>query len=248
MHNSLKETTVKPYSKLALIYDSIMSHVNYDLWAQFITAVLKKLKINSGYLLDISCGTGSFLSIFDYGKFKIFASDYSLDMIKIAKKKIKVPMICADMVNFTSRTKFDVILCLYDSINYIYDELELKNALKNVYYILKTGGIFIFDISTESNSIKFFHNYEESGNIDHFSYLRISKYKTSERIQINSFMINDKIYKKKYIENHFQKIYKLKDITHYLKKLNFNILFVMDEFTFNKGSEKSDRIHFVVQK
>ena len=248
MQDSLKETTVKPYSKLALIYDSIMSHVNYELWAQFIADVLKNLKINSGYLLDISCGTGTFLSIFNYGKFKIFASDYSLDMIKVARERINVPLFCADMADFCSRSKFDVVLCLYDSINYIIDEKQLEFVLKNIQHILKVGGVFIFDISTESNSLKFFYNYEESGEIDLFSYLRISQYNKSERIQKNTFVINDKIFEKKYIETHFQKIYSLRDIENQLKNLNFNILAVMDEFSFKKGSEESDRIHFVVQK
>ena len=53
---------------------------------------------------------------------------------------------------------------------------------------------------------------------------------------------------KKYIETHFQKIYSLRDIENQLKNLNFNILAVMDEFSFKKRSEESDRIHFVVQK
>ena len=84
-----KYRKVKPYSKLALIYDYMMRHVNYIEWSKFIYSILKQNGIDSGNVLDISCGTGSFLKAFAKYGYSIYGSDFSPSMIERARIKHK---------------------------------------------------------------------------------------------------------------------------------------------------------------
>ena len=42
----------------------------------------------------------------------------------------------------------DLVLCLCDSLNYVIDLKNIKQAFKNTYASLKKGGTFIFDIDS----------------------------------------------------------------------------------------------------
>jgi len=248
MHNSVTERKVEPYSKLACIYDRLMSHVNYRQWSVFISKILEKIKIQSGSLLDISCGTGTLLENLNLSNFHLAGSDSSINMLKVAKKKVDFPLFCMDLAFYTTKQKFDVVLCLYDSINYITEENKFGNAIRNIYDILKPEGFFIFDVSTQINSLKYFDNSSETDSYEDFSYWRYSEYKKDKQFQINRFRIKDKINKKVYIEEHIQKIYSINDIEKIISKTKFNLLYKLEGFTFNEGSENSDRVHFVLRK
>jgi SAM-dependent methyltransferase len=248
MQNSVEKIEVKPYSKLAEIYDSIMNHVNYEQWALYIYEILKTQNIKSGDLIDISCGTGIFLKNFDSVNFRIFALDSSLDMAKSVKRKFDLPVICSDFRGICLKKKFDVVLCLYDSINYILNEKDFLITLTNISRILNPGGIFVFDISTETNSLKFFSNYKESGEAGIYSYSRTSEYIKSEHLQLNTFELFDIKNKIHYVEKHRQRIYSLDEVQSIINKSKMKILNIYDDFTFNKGNKYSERIHFVLKK
>ena len=76
-----------PYSKLALIYDDIMSHVDYRRWAQYISAIIERYNKETNTILDIACGTGSLLLELYREKYQLIGFDFSFDMVKKAREK-----------------------------------------------------------------------------------------------------------------------------------------------------------------
>ena len=84
---------------------------------------------------------------------------------------------------------------------------------------------------------------EDLGNI---KYERKCCFDESERIQENFFIIEQN--GNRFIEQHSQRIYRLDEITEIISGSKFKILGVFDDFTFNTGTENSERVHFVLKK
>ena len=52
------------------------------------------------------------------------------------------------MIEVKLNTKFNIILCTFDSINYLINKNELLKFFKNVKIHLNINGYFLFDINT----------------------------------------------------------------------------------------------------
>ena len=238
------------YKTIAKYYDHIMSHVDYKFWAHYIFDIINKYfsqnKINN--ILEIACGTGEFSIFFQklLNK-KIIISDKSLEMLKIAKNKKNITnkIVCCDMQYLPFKQKFDLILALYDSVNYILSEDDFINFLKQIKKILSHDGIFIFDITTIKNSKKYFYNEVYTESFDNFFYDRHSFFDENELIQYNKF----KFYFDEYTaeETHKQKIFYHRNIKKFIKKANLKLIDALGDFKFIKGNNNSYRVHYIIK-
>jgi hypothetical protein len=150
------------------------------------------------------------------------------------------------MSSLPIKAKFDAVICLYDSINYLLEQELLSKAFNGVAESLKKGGIYIFDICTIKNSRLFFSNHVLSEDFGDVSYERTCIFYHAERIQENSFNIkkgSESIY-----EKHLQKIYKISEIKNIIPYDEFELLGIFDDMSFNGGSEDSERVHFVLKR
>src|SRR6266705_1356343 len=55
-----------------------------------------------------------------------------------------------NMLTFHSQLKFDVICCVFDSMNHVASFTHWKQLFGNVHQHLSAGGVFIFDINTQN--------------------------------------------------------------------------------------------------
>lgn len=137
---------------------------SYDNWAKFydeiygersdnIKQVLKlinKYAPNAKTVLDIACGTGIVTNGLSQ-KFTIEGLDLSEGQIEVAKSKYpNIPFHQANMTSFKLDKKFDVALCLFNSINHLSDFNDWKKTFTNVKKHLNQNGTFIFDVNTIS--------------------------------------------------------------------------------------------------
>lgn len=105
-------------------------------------------------VLELACGTGSVLK-FLAKRYEIHGLDLSKGMLKVAYEKVPgAKLYHENMVDFTLDEKFDVILCVFDSINHILDFEDWKKLFTNVRDHLSPNGIFIFDINTQEKLIR----------------------------------------------------------------------------------------------
>ncbi len=253
MISNKRTVIVAPYSKLALIYDDLMSHVDYKTWAHYIHQIITKWRPQCHSLLDISAGTGSLLLNMKLRKAVLVGLDYSLAMISLAQKKKKsgqanISFFQGDMTSFHMKRKFDVIVCLYDTINYLTKIEAWRQLFVHVYEALNVKGLFVFDICTEKNSLKYFSNYSEHYEGRTYEYIRHSSYERRKRIHNNDFIISFDHKPINFVEKHRQKIFFVKEVLQFIESTNFHLLGYFDGFTFNVGSEDSLRVHFVLQK
>jgi len=238
-----------PYSKLALIYDRVMSHVNYPMWAAHISNLLKFSKINLNRVVDLSCGTGTHLQNMKVKKARLFGSDISLPMVKRAKENQdgkEILLFTQDARNLALKDKsVDAVIMLYDSINYMILEWEVQQVFNEIKRILNPNGLFIFDFVTQEGLRDCYEDYYESDSWDGLSYERHSWFSFKEKIQHNEFLFlyNGNSYK----EVHQQKIRSIDEWEKAIKKSNMKLFDKFSNFSLLPASEKSERVHFVCQ-
>jgi ubiquinone/menaquinone biosynthesis C-methylase UbiE len=236
---------VNPYEKLAYIYDRLMDHVDYKYWAIYILDLINQSELKVQSIIDLSCGTGNLIPYFDGIIDKIWGCDQSKPMIFQSREKIK------DLSFFVNDVKqmaikdnsADCALLLYDSLNYINNVRDLKMTLREIHRIIKEGGMFIFDIVSETHCKEYYGDYHESEYWDNLGYTRHSYFDQEEGIQINDFRIVLK--GKTYFEKHIQKVYSIDFLNKILCEHSFEIVNIFNEFSFEGVNEKSGRMHFV---
>lgn len=146
------------------------------------------------------------------------------------------------------RKIYDVVLCLYDSMNYCRELGAISTVMQSVSESVRPGGLLIFDVCTERNCRTHFVNYHERDAVDHYSFTRWSYYQPRKRMQINEFLIIDERDHSRYHEVHQQKIFRIDEVKALCNSTQWLLLGCYDGFTRHAGHENSDRVHFVLRR
>ena len=243
-----------PYQSLAGIYDYVMRHVDYDNWAAYLRDLFARYGHQPGSLIDLACGTGNVaLELRALGCPVTAGADASETMLGVAREKAAlaghaIDFYVRDLRQLDGLGPFDAAVCMYDSFNYLLTLDDFAQALASVQSILPPGGLFVFDVCTEQNSLRYFRDLRDQESGPGFTYQRHSRYDTEERLQTNHFTIRFDGQQDPVEEHHVQRIYPLVDILAVLEESSFDLLGAFDGFTFKRGTERSDRIHFALRR
>ncbi len=224
-HNFEKE--VKNYSVFAEYYDRYMSHVNYKRWVDFILKQYNRaFKKRPQKILELACGTANIACLLVQKGLAVDAVDISGEMLHIAAQKHNKPVLYqADILTEKYPDKYDMILLLFDSINYFLKKKEISKILKNAYQSLRKQGIFIFDITTLKNcedNFDGFVNLEDNGD-DYLIHQSEFNYRNFIQTTNLTFFVKKGIVFSRYDEIHKQRIYLVKEIGEIIKKTNFDL-------------------------
>ena len=158
MEGSNKE--VKEYEYLAKYYDYLLGDEEaFDFWLEYINAK------DYHTVLELASGSGVLAGILKKQGKDVTASDISKEMKEVATNNFDGEYLILNMIDFDLHKKYDLILCVCDSINYLYEE-ELEQMFKSVYKHLNDGGRFIFDMHNPKRLKEFDEEYIEEGQID----------------------------------------------------------------------------------
>ncbi len=242
-------TPARPYSLLAPVYDSMMRHVNYVEWADFFENIFRRSDSSVLDVCDIACGTGSLLMELYQKGYVLSGADVSPEMIAVARKKserlgLDIRWKVGSMLTACGTDRFDAVICTFDSMNYLTTEQDWMSCFAAVNTMLRPSGLFVFDVSTEKNSVKNFDQVMELDRLNRFK--RISLYDPVRRIQTNriELTVQDRVF----VEEHRQRIYATEEIVTMISKTFFSLTGQYDHLTFKAGTEDSERIHFVLKK
>jgi len=148
------EVLVQPYSAIAPYYDTIMCDVNYDEWLSYIHRIFRRYDCEPESVLDLACGTGTCSISFSKEGYDVVGIDSSESMLRVAREKtakqnLDVTYLRRNMEDFSLPHKVDVVISLFDSLNYILSEKQMLRTYVCVYDALQSGGLFVFDLNTE---------------------------------------------------------------------------------------------------
>lgn len=248
------------YTKLADIYDAVMEDVNYELWADFIDAIILKHHPKPKTILELACGTGS-LSLFldELECYDILATDKSLPMIEKARKKneamqCNVDFEVMDFLDIDVDRTFDIVVSIFDSVNYLQTSDEVLRFLEEVQKVLAPESLLVFDFTTPKNSIQAidYLNNEEGYTEDNHRFFRQSTYDAGQQIHKNEFKIekladDQETVLQQFRETHLQKIYTLQQMLDIINQTAYNIVAKYSGFEFEEADEQSLRITMVLQ-
>ena len=141
------------YGNFSFYYDELMDDVNYEHWYLYIEEIFNSFKFKSKDMLEMACGTGNLTYYLCKNGYNVTCFDRSTEMLSVAYNKLlpfkNIKILNQDMLDFNMNRKFDCVISICDSINYIIDDEDLLKVFKNVNKHLNDGGLFIFDINSE---------------------------------------------------------------------------------------------------
>jgi SAM-dependent methyltransferase len=135
------------YDVFARFYDAVMGDRAEH--ARYLRSLIRKHAPHARTVLELACGTGSILKQL-WTHYEVAGLDSSEEMLEIAAEKVPgVPLFRGDMTSFELGEQFDVVLCVYDSINHLLRFDEWKAVFARAHKHLNEGGVFVFDINTQ---------------------------------------------------------------------------------------------------
>jgi SAM-dependent methyltransferase len=135
------------YEAFGKFYDAVMGDRSEA--AEHLSKLIREANPNARTVLELGCGTGSMLKHLQ-DSYRASGLDMSSRMLSIARKKIpRTKLFRQDMANFQLDDRFDVIFCVFDSINHIRHFSDWKRVFRRARQHLSPRGCFIFDINTQ---------------------------------------------------------------------------------------------------
>lgn len=143
-----------PFTALARVYDAIMSDVEYDAWADFVLTYARDQEFQLASALDLACGTGGLSAELRAAGLTVTGLDGSAEMLAMAAPRLNTPglapieLVQGDLRHWSLPQKFDLITCVFDSLNNLTEPQDLASALKRMREHLTPGGLVAFDANT----------------------------------------------------------------------------------------------------
>ncbi len=141
------------YHALAASYDRLTNDVNYRDTVEFYRQIMDREDVKPRTAVDLACGTGSVALILAEMGLEVTGVDMSEEMLTVATDKASEmdypPMfVCQSLQELSIPRGVDLAVCALDSLDYITNPDDCREAIRRIYRALNPGGIFIFDVNT----------------------------------------------------------------------------------------------------
>lgn len=141
------------YEALAVSYDRLTNDVDYEATVAFYNEILKREGLHPRTAVDLACGTGSVTAILARQGLQVTGVDMSEEMLTVAMEKVMdmenpPRFVCQKLQKLWLPRGVDLAVCALDSLDYVTNPEDCKEAIRRVYKTLNPGGIFIFDVNT----------------------------------------------------------------------------------------------------
>ena len=142
------------YEALAASYDRLTDDVAYGAVLDFLELLLRERGKQPESVLDLACGTGSLSILLAQRGYRVLGVDLSEDMLSVAYGKAmeleenRPYFIHQSMQKLRLPYQVDCVVCCLDSLNYLTDPADCREAIRRVWEALAPGGVFLFDVNT----------------------------------------------------------------------------------------------------
>lgn len=246
---------VSQFDQIAFLYDELMMGVPYSGWVEYVHRILEHFHFQPRTVLDLCCGTGTASLLLAREGYQVAGVDISPGMVeeakrKAAEKRLPVDFRVQDASSLRMGRRFDLIISLFDSLNYILDASALQNAFHRASEHLQTGALFVFDVNTEVALAGRLFDQSNVGSSANVIYDWRSTYDHETRIcSIHMNYIYRSCGAEKRIKIvHYQRAYGIQEIAEMLETAGLSVLAVYNAYTLRKAGSRSDRVFFVAQK
>ena len=132
----------------ASVYNEKWAFWGPKMWP-FLRRAVMRHNPNASTWLDLCCGTGSLLKLVCQNGFVATGVDLSPYQISYARRNAPdAKLMLQDIRSLSVRGKFDVVTCMFDSLNYLTSRRDLAMVFRKVRKVLNARGLFVFDMNT----------------------------------------------------------------------------------------------------
>jgi SAM-dependent methyltransferase len=233
-----------------------MADTPVDEWVAFIEGLWARDNLKPELVLDAGCGTGAVTLPLARKGYGMIGIDISDDMLSAARRKsesagLDILFSRQDMRAFELYGTVDSIICICDVVNYIADENDLRRFFRLSHNYLNSGGLLIFDISTEYKYKEVLGENTFCDINENAAYIWENNYNAGTRINeyLVTFFTEDGSGKySRFEELHCLRAYSIAEITSALEAAGFSEINAYDANGFGAPAYNSERVFFRVRK
>jgi SAM-dependent methyltransferase len=134
------------YAALSRFYDRIIGDRSEEVAR--VLAYIEKYRPSATSLLELGCGTGALLEGLA-GALEVTGVDRSPEMLAAAAARLpSARLVRADMTAVALGARYDVVICMFDTLNHVPSFPGWKALFDRVDAHLADDGLFIFDVNT----------------------------------------------------------------------------------------------------
>ncbi|MEM6325980.1 MAG: class I SAM-dependent methyltransferase [Bacteroidota bacterium] len=243
----------QPYSHLAPGYDAVMAHVDYPGWAEHVARLLDRSTPGAREVVEIGCGTGALTLALDrIADFRLRGYDGAPEMIAEAERSAARAGadVAFGVLSFHESIPgppADAIVLVYDGLNYLLAGAEVVRLLRRVHDALVPGGVFVVDQSTPQNSLNHIGAFDDEGETEAFSYVRMGRYSPETALHTTTFDLRypSGAHAR---EVHVQRAYTRDEMAALIADSPLEAVSATDAFSLDPATDASERIHWVLQR
>lgn len=242
------------YHALAASYDRLTNDVDYKATVEFYMEILRREGVTPRTVADLACGTGSVTEILAKMGYPVIGIDMSEEMLTEAAMKTMslAPMprfVCQKLQELHLPKAVDMAVCALDSLDYITDPADCKEAIRRIYKALNPGGIFIFDVNTPEKLIAMDGQVFLDEDDDVYCVWR-GEFDEDSNIctyWMDLFQRQGNSWQRSY-EEHREYAYSQAQLREYLKAAGFTHIEVYADRRFEAPAEGEQRVYFKARK
>ena len=141
---------MKVFNDYASYYDLLYKTKNYGEEVDYVIDLLKQYNPNIKTILDLGCGTGGHVFLFEKKGLNTEGVDMSEQMIEIAEQKKRntnsqCQFTVGDIRNVRLNKKFDAIVLLFHVMSYQVTNEDLHQTMATIVEHLNENGVIYFD-------------------------------------------------------------------------------------------------------
>ncbi len=134
------------YAAFSRFYDRIVGDRAEEVAR--VLGYIEQYRPSATSLLELGCGTGALLEGLA-GTLEVTGVDRSPEMLAIAAGRLpSARLVRADMTAFSLAARYDVVICMFDTLNHVPSFPGWRSLFDRVYEHLADDGLFIFDVNT----------------------------------------------------------------------------------------------------
>jgi ubiquinone/menaquinone biosynthesis C-methylase UbiE len=255
----MMEGAVTIYEAYAPFYDGTGQVRFALLMALYLDDLLQRHPAPGLCTLDLACGTGTLaIELAARGREPV-GLDQSAQMLAIAQERavaagMALRFVQGDMRAFEpgdlGLPAIDLVTCIYDSLNYLVDDADLRRCFACVARVLRPGGLFVFDMNTQ-HFLE--HEWGACEVIERMGFVQINQtcfdpQSRRSTMQLTGFAGDDEQGYQRFDEIHVERAYDPEAVVHYLDEAGLAMEAVYDCFTFQPQHARSQRSAWVVRR
>jgi len=242
------------YHSLAQSYDRLTWDVDYEATVVFYCEILKKEGLQPRTAVDLACGTGSVAVLLAKAGMQVIGVDMSEEMLCIAAQKAQEmetapTFICQKLQQLVLPRGVDLAVCALDSLDYITDPEDCREAIRRIYRVLNPGGCFIFDVNTPEKLRAMDGQMFLDEDDDVFCVWRGEFDKATNicTYGMDLFQRNGQLWTRSF-EEHLEYAYSEGQLRSYLREAGFTSIEVYADRRFEQPEPGEQRIYFKARK